>query len=436
MDRRWFILQTLLLAAVVSGRATPARAQGVPNPVIEWNVLVQPAIHSATAPRSAGTSEILHTMASLAVYDAVMAIEGGYRPYAARLPRTPYADVRAAVATAAYLTVRPRIVPAQLGYLDQTYATYMAAVPDGDAKAEGARVGQQAAEALLARRADDGYGATVPYACSSVPPPVGEFVPDTGCPTGPTSPQPVDAKVGGIRPFTLKTAAVLWGAGPAPFGSRTYRRDFAETRDIGRLDSTLRSPDQTDVAYFWSENPYVHWNRNLVALARSRGLDTRDAARFFALVHTTVSDALIAGFGAKYHYRAWRPKTAIPLADFDDNPFTEADPTWRPLLNVNHPEFPSGHGFWSTALAGAVAAHFRSLDLDWTITTSKTAVPQLQVAERTYATVGDLLHEIENARVWAGLHWRHSIRRGSAIGARVALHVARHHFRPVRDQER
>ena len=47
------------------------------------------------------------------------------------------------------------------------------------------------------------------------------------------------------------------------------------------------------------------------------------------MVHTTVADAIIVGFEAKYYYRAWRPRTAIPRADTDGNPDTDADPTWR-----------------------------------------------------------------------------------------------------------
>ena len=145
-------------------------------------------------------------------------------------------------------------------------------------------------------------------------------------------------KVGGITPFTLKHAAVFRPGGPDPLDSKAYARDFAETRDFGAATSTVRSPEQTDVAWFWAENPYVHWNRNLMALAQSKGLSVRRTARLFAMVHTAVSDAIIAGFEAKYHYRAWRPRTAIPEADLDGNPDTAADPAWRPLISVNHPD--------------------------------------------------------------------------------------------------
>jgi hypothetical protein len=431
-------LRTLMFSAIVL--AGPARtiASPVPDPaptpnaVIEWAGIVQQAITGPAAPRSAGTSEILHTMVHLAVYDAVVAIEGGSRPFAAKIAARPGADVRAAVATAAYLTARPRIAAAHLAAFDQAYTSYLAALPGGDTVVEGVRVGQQASAAMLALRANDGFANVVLYECSMVPPPVGEFTPDTGCPTAIGAPQPVDVKAGGITPFTLKRADVFRPDGPDPLESRRYARDFAETRDFGRIDSTVRSPEQTDVAWFWAENPYVHWNRNLMALAQSSGLSVRKTARLFAMVHTAASDAIIAGFEAKYHYRAWRPRTAIPQADYDNNPDTIADPAWRPLISVNHPEYPSGHGFWSTAVIGSVAAFYGTVRIDWTLTTSKTAVPALVKTERHYRNLIELLGEIGNARVWGGLHWRHAIRDGALIGGRVAAHVQWHHFQPTR----
>lgn len=413
----------------------PARASAdtAPNAVTEWAAIVQQAIHNPpAAPRSAGTAQILHTMVMLAVYDAVVAIEGGYQPYRAPIDAPLGANVRAAVATAAYRTAYARVGAAQRLHLDAQYAAYLSTVPDGDGKAAGIAVGEAAAGAILAARAGDRFDAVVLYECSATPPPVGEFEPETGCPTGPDSPQPADAKLGQIAPFTFLSPGRYSVHGPGPFASDRYAEEFAETRDYGRMDSAVRSPEQTDVAYFWAEHPYVHWNRNLIRLAISQGLSLADTARFFAQVHTTVSDAIIAGFEAKYRYRAWRPRTAIAQADLDGNHRTDADPTWQPLLKVNHPEFPSGHGFWSGALLGAVSAFFGTNDVTWTIVTSKAAVPLLVKDERTYTRLDVLMREIGDARIWAGLHWREAIEAGEQIGRRVADDVARHYFRPIR----
>ena len=115
-------LRTIMFSAVVLASPVRAIADPAPNAVIEWAGIVQQAIHGPAAPRSAGTSEILHTMVHLAVYDAVVAIEGGSRPFAAKITAAPNADVRAAVATAAYLTARPRIAAAHLATFDQAYS--------------------------------------------------------------------------------------------------------------------------------------------------------------------------------------------------------------------------------------------------------------------------------------------------------------------------
>ena len=334
MRMRSILIGILLLAAPLRVAADPA-----PNAVTHWATVVQQSIHNASAPRSAGSAQVFHAMVMLAVYDAVMGIEGGYAPYAVEIQAPPAADVRAAVATAAYLTARARVAASQLAFLDQQYVAYMLTIADGSAKSDGIAVGEQAAAAMLTLRANDGFNNVVLYECSAIPAPPGEFEPDAGCPTSASSPQPADAKVSFIKPYTFSDRGRYRPDGPDPLTSSAYTDDFVETRDYGRIDSPLRSAEQTDIAYFWSEHPYVHWNRNLVSLAISRELSVRDSARFLAMVHTAAADAVIAGFEAKYYYSAWRPRTAIPRADTDGNPDTDADPTWKPLLTVNHPEY-------------------------------------------------------------------------------------------------
>lgn len=425
MAIRLFVCLLVLLARPLAVAAQPA-----PNVVTQWAAIVQQSIHNAAAPRSAGSSQVLHTMVHLAVYDAVIAVEGGYAPYGSKSTGGPElnADVRAAVATAAYLTARARVAASQYAYLDQEYAGYMSAIPEGAAKIDGIRVGTKAAALILEMRADDGFSNVVLYRCSEIPPPPGEFEPDTGCPATATAAQPVDAKVGQIKPYTFKKRSDFEPRRPRRMTSRAYTADFNETSEYGRADSAVRTTGQTDIAFFWSENPYVHWNRNLTALAISKQLDVIDTARMFAMVQTAVSDAVIVGFDAKYRYSFWRPRTAIPQADADGNDDTVADPSWRPLLSVNHPEYPSGHGFWSTALIDALAAFFGTTDVSWMITTSKTAVPGVEQTVRSYDDLETLKREIFDARIWGGLHWRFSTDAGSDVGRRVAAHVSKHFF--------
>lgn len=269
------------------------------------------------------------------MYDATVAVEGGYTPYASTVRAVPGADVRVAVATAAYRAARPFVDPSRAAAFDAQYEAYMEGIPDGAGKSNGVLAGQNAAAAILASRTDDGMNRTVLYECNSSNLPIGQFEPDAGCGT-----QPIAANVGQIRPLTFLDALRFRPMGPDPLTSTSYTADFNETRDYGRIDSTIRTAEQTDIAYFWQV-----WNvhSDLVNLAIRRGLSVRDASRFFAMVYTAAADSGIVGFGTKYYYHLWRPRVAIPKADLDGNPDTAPDATWKPLISVNHPEYPSAH---------------------------------------------------------------------------------------------
>jgi len=207
--------RSLLLCLLFTAATAPLFADTPHNAVTDWAALVRPAIHSAAAPRPAGSAQVLHTMAVLAMYNAVVAIEGGYEPYAAHIRPRPGADVRAAVATAAYLTARARVAPSRTAYLDHQYAAYLAGIADGRSKTEGIDVGVAAATGMLDLRANDGFANAVLYQCRTVPPSPGEFEPDAGCPAHPGAPQPVDANLGQVRPFTFSsTSTRVLVAGP------------------------------------------------------------------------------------------------------------------------------------------------------------------------------------------------------------------------------
>jgi hypothetical protein len=420
-----------VLGMVVAGLlATPgvaaAQAASAPNVVTEWSRLVQPTIHSAAEPRSQASSIVLHTTIQLAIYDAVMATEGGFEPFLAKVDAPAGADVRAAVATAAYRTAKGRVAASQHAYLDEKYTAFMAAIPPGKAKTDGVAAGEAVAAGVLAARQNDNFSKAVPYSCSATPVPAGEFTPEGGCGT-----DPIDAKLPGVVPLTYADPAQFRPSGPPPLTSEKWARNFEETKTLGRKDSAQRTAEQTDVAYFWSEHAYPFWIRNLTDLATAKNLSVRDTARFLAMSFTSAHDALIAGFAAKYHFRAWRPRTAIPQAEADGNAATAPDPAWTPLLSVNHPEYPSGHSFLVGSFTETMKLFFGTDQLPVTLTASRTAVPQITRESRTYARLADMVTEVDNARIWGGLHYRHSMDDGEALGMAVARHALGTHFRAV-----
>src|SRR5215207_3697865 len=108
-----------------------------------------------------GEAAVYMGIVHAAIYDAALAIEGGYQPYAIALDAPRGTSAAAAVATAAHHTLiglQPALglTAAQQGILDARYASYLAAIPDMPAKADGIAVGERVALAVLALRAGDG----------------------------------------------------------------------------------------------------------------------------------------------------------------------------------------------------------------------------------------------------------------------------------------
>jgi hypothetical protein len=390
-------------------------APSSPAAVITWN-----GIARRTAIQVAGQSTA-HAMASIAfvqaaVYDAVVAIEGGYRPYQVRLERLPDASLDAAVATAAH-HVLVHYFPAQQAALDADYATALAAVPDGPAKAAGIGVGQATAAGIIARRQGDGLEADIGFAMPAPAPGVWQL---------PAGQNPMTPWASKLRPFMLQRPDQFRSGPPAALTSRTWAADFNEIKIIGSIDSSSRTAEQTDIARFWTTNPVVQYNAAFEKIALERGLDTLQTARLFAMGTLVGADALIACFDAKYIYLSWRPQYAIQLGESDGNPATAGDPAWKPLLGAPpHPEYPSGHGCLTGAEAEVLTSFLGTNQIDIDLTST---APNLLQPQRHYERANDLTREVMNARVWGGIHFRDATVQGMVLGRKVANWSLKHYF--------
>jgi hypothetical protein len=396
---------------------TAAAPATIGNAVLDWNEKAQKAIvpNVTPLPRPPGSSLVLEGIVQGAIYDATIAIEGGYEPFVASPQVTRPASTAAAVATAAceVLVVR---VPDQATSVLAQYAAYLAAVPDGPAKENGIDVGRQVAQAILAWRTGDGFDNLVPWVQPTPGPGVFEPYP---------APPPVDVKLKQVTPLTLTSNDQFRPDGPNPLTSAGYAADFNEVKVYGRIDSAVRTPWQTEVARFWAENTPIQWPRTQRELALATGLELAETARMLALAQVASADALLACFDAKYHYVFWRPRLAIRRADTDGNPATEADPTWEPLLVVNHPEYPGAHGCVTKAVTVALAAFFGTDNVSFSMFSTMTGTTH------HFERFKDAAKEVYDARTWAGLHFRNSTMEGAWIGKKVGRYVADNFFRPT-----
>jgi hypothetical protein len=438
------LLVVLLGAAVLVGAgpgvgATPPTTQCAPaanypaatTPVAFWSTEARCAIVPAGpggifgsenfGNKFPGEAAVYMGIVHVAIYNAAVAIEGGYRPYVPTPAAPANTSAEAAVATAAYDTLtglQPQLGVNQMT-LDHDYTAYLDAIPAGQAKTDGVTVGGQVAAAVLALRANDGRGCSTTLTDLGLPAPgAGVWQPAPGPVLGLCLP--------GMRPLALTSASQFRPDGPNALTSHEYADDFNQVKELGRIDSTTRMPEQTQEARFWTDHDIRQWNDGLLRLAAARGLDLVQTARMLAMAHVAGGDAMIACFDAKYHYWFWRPYVAIPQAETDGNPATKPDPTWKPLgTTPNFPEYPSAHACHSTAVVAALDAFFGTDKVPFTLDS------RITHSTRGYKRLHQVVKDVDRARVLVGFHFRNSDLQGSALGRKVGRYVADHDFHPV-----
>ncbi len=388
-----------------------------PNVVAFWNDIANKTV-LASAPAATTPEEqrpaVFFDLASVhvAIYDAVVAIEGRHKPFAVK-PGAPAAgaSTEAAVSAAAH-GVLQALFPNRGAHYQAAYEQRLSALPDNPAKALGLALGREVAAGIVRLRAQDGRSvALAPYASGTAP---GQF--------RAANPNPVFRHFPSIRPFALGSLGQFRPAPPPPLESAAYATALEETRALGGTASSARTTEQLEVARFHTEPPPSAITRNLGRFAASTA-SVADAARLMAMVYVSYVDAIGACFEAKYHYQTWRPVSAIRMADADGNAATAKDEAWSPSLPTpNHPEYPAAHSCTSGSL-GETLRHFYgtpAVSFSWDSSVTGTT--------RRYTGVEAFSAEAGLARIHGGMHFRHSVVAGEELGRQVARWVAQHHF--------
>ncbi|HEX5575083.1 MAG TPA: vanadium-dependent haloperoxidase [Gemmatimonadales bacterium] len=406
-----------VVVAIGGAATTRAHAQPASTPdtyVSYWDAVGSQAFTAAALTPPEGF--VIFANVGIAAYDSVMAIEGGYQPFAVEFEAPEGASAEAAVVAAAHAILVHYLPQQRVTILDPAYVQSLATIPDGQAKADGITTGEQVASDLIAVRADDNFRLPVPYIPPDPPIP-GVWIPTAQSP-------PIGTYMPYMRPFSLDSPDQFRPAGPPSLSSRDWASDYNEAKEIGSRTSTSRTAEQTLAARFWAEPPIQQAHAAFRRFLLDHGLDVADASRFMAMVTVASADAGIACFDAKYHYAFWRPITAIRAGDTDGNEDTVGDPNWLPLLAAtpNHPEYPSAHSCVTTASARVIARFLDTQQIDFT-------VPSITgLGDRHFDTVKDLEYEVTNARIWGGIHFRTAVDDGTKIGMKTAHQVLAHHF--------
>ena len=368
--------------------------------IMDWNaqsdaIVAQKQIRPTTHAR---TQTLLH----LAMFEAVNAIERRYVPYKLNLSADRNTSKEAAAASAAH-DVLISIYPDQKAPLDEMLSKSLAAVAEGEPKAKGIELGKKAAAEMIALRANDGFDAPENYRPHTSP---GVYVPTV---------VPLFSTAGAATPWAMTSGSQFRPAPPPELNSETWTRDLNEIRELGRIDSTKRTAEQTTIGRFWLFTGPRTYNPIVRQVALAKDMDVVDCARLYALASMAGSDAGIAVFDAKYAYNFWRPITAIRNADQTGNKATLRDPLWLPLGDTPmHPEYPCAHCITSAAVSTVLQAVAGNEVTEITLTS-----PTAPGVTRRWRRLQDYNDEVALARIYTGFHYRFSTEVGKEMGKKI-----------------
>ena len=404
-----------------------------PDQVLEWNQIFIETLIATNTPNS--SSQRLGAIVHTAIFDAYNGIKRRYTPIFVQsvdgngkrlVPRG--ASRRAAVIAAGY-TALAALFPSRQQQLSDSYAASLAALSGdgGQSRERGIAWGTHVAQAVLAWRASDGFGA-------SYPPFTGGTAVGQWRPIAPATSMSAQG-LAFTTPFVVESNAQFRPDPPRTLASATYTEDFNSVKALGRRTGSTRTEAQTELAPFWEGNASVHWNQAANQIARANQLSMSDSNRLLAVLNIAMADTAFTIWSAKRHFGAnpaevtWRPLTAITLADTDGIAATTPDPEWLPLVTTpSHPEYPAGH----PALNGAAATVLLCQRADvqaFTLTTSGRP-------SQTYTSLADARADGNNARVWGGMHYPSTVAVSDAVGEAIAKYVNSSSMQSLRDQKK
>jgi hypothetical protein len=297
----------------------------------------------------------------------------------------------------------------------------LAKIPEGPARRAGLEAGEAAATAVMAARENDGSDMPEFYVPGSTAP--GEWQPTPSCPPmgGPY------LHWGKVKTFVIRNGEQFRLPPPPALTSDEYMRAYQEVKGSGGRDSTSRPPDRTQVAQFYETlGDAALWNPIARQLARAERRTLAENARLFALINMGLHDLAVALVETKYHYHFWRPETAIRAAATDGNAGTEPDPSFVPLVTTPcHPSYASGHAATSAVPREILERVFGGSG--HRIVVTNPAMPNVVLRYTELAQVAD---DIDDARVFGGIHFRFDQLGGRKQGREVGAYVWRNALKP------
>lgn len=395
--------------------------------VFDWSNAAIAATRATPAASNPGDSTRIFAMFTTAMYDAVYCIDGRHLPYTDLEAAAPHCSKEAAASKAAR-DVLVQLFPAHTSSFDQLLAQHLAAVPDSVAREDGVRVGERSAVKIMALRASDGSQHASAYITSPGP---GRWRPD---PLHPGQ-QAWGPRWGEVKTWTGVDATTFRAIPPPALTSIAYAASLNQVKSLGALNSTTRTPDQTEIGIFWAYDrqqvgpPPLLFNQVVQKVAQLKGNTLEQNVLLFAMVHVAMADASIAAWDTKFAYDLWRPVAAVREADTDGNALTLGDASWVPLgapgdpavagsdFTPPFPAYISGHATMGGATFRTLENFYGSDEIGGTLVVPSDELPGVT---RSYTHFSQMDWENSISRVYLGVHFDFDSTIGSEVGRSIA----------------
>jgi len=398
----------------------------------------------------------------IAMFEAVIAILGGYQSYLGVDQVGSGVSVEAAIAQAAYDTM-VSLYPTQQFIFDQHLEEELASILNGSSKTIGIAVGHATATAILNMRSSDGSSASYPEPTLGTNP--GQY--DPGTTPGEWHQDPVSlvsVAVGAfwdqVTPFVIPSSSTYRCPTPPAFTSPEFAAAYNEVKALGGKapTATVRSQDQTETGIFWAYDgtpslcaPPRLYNQIATTIAIQEGLGTLETCRMLALLHMAMADAGISAWESKYYYKIGRPVTFIREAATHDfgNPAIVGDATYNPLgapaSNTNNidftppfPAYPSGHATFGGALFQVLRNILGTDEITFTFTSDEYNGETQDVngvirplLPRNFMNLSQAEEENGQSRMYLGIHWAFDKTEGITMGNQIADYVCANTYTPL-----
>ncbi|MAI73400.1 MAG: chloroperoxidase [Rhodopirellula sp.] len=418
--------------------------------VLQWNDRFTDVAKATTSNQNPGYASRAMAMLNIAIYDALSLASNGssetYFDYSAILNPSSSNLRPDVVASHAAQTVLQSLYPDGSdilnGSMDEMFEAH-----SRDPRFEASRsLGEMIGNEVLAARANDGSDAETVYNHES------------GAGTFQTDPLNPDISVwgpawGSVDPFAISAVEDFRPVTTPDLTSEQYAASYAEVKELGSVDSVVRTADQTEAGIFWAYDregmgtPLTLYNQVLKNIAEQEGNTLHENAALFAQASIAMADAGIVAWNTKFEEEFWRPVTAIRAGDTDGNPDTVPDADWTALgapdggedLVGFTPQFPtyiSGHATFGGALFGTLQNFYGTDEIAFDLTSRELEMlmedPEKQTAygldlddaQRSFSSLSEAMAENGRSRVYLGIHFDFDDLVGQEVGQAIADSVA------------